>query len=191
MIVGVMALIGLYFYKYTRQIVPFGNPFKWLIWFWLGHSIDDIRKRWSQILKKCCGKSRHMCFAFETVLFVLLYVVSFSVLKVQWILTNTVLSLVGVVWIWDFAEFISPMLRSRWSNKQILNCSADTYGIYLWAEPLNYMVLASAMWKFGMPVFGTEIGAAAIYFIRIIGSILIAIVITKALRKIKFPIKAY
>ena len=80
LIVGVMALIGLYFYKYTRQIVPFGNPFKWLIWFWLGHSIDDIRKGWSQILKKYC-ESETIGIIFETVLFVLLYALSFRVLK--------------------------------------------------------------------------------------------------------------
>lgn len=190
LIVGVMALIGLYFYKYTRQIVPFGNPFKWLIWFWLGHSIDDIRKRWSQILKKYC-KSETIGIIFETVLFVLLYALSFRVLKVQWLLTNTILSFAGVVWIWELAEFINPILRNKWSDEQILNCSADTYGIYLWAEPLNYAVLAVAMWKFGIPVFGTEVGAAVIYFVRIFGSLIIAVGITKGLRKIKFPIRAY
>ena len=190
LIVGVMALIGLYFYKYTRQIVPLGNPFKWLIWFWLGHSIDNIRKRLSQILKKYC-ESEKIGLIFETVLFVLLYALSFRVLKVQWILTNTILSFVGVIWIWEFAEFINPILRNKWSDKQILNCSADTYGIYLWAEPLNYAALAFAMWKFGISVFGIEVGAAVIYFVRIFGSLIIAMGITKGLRKIKFPIRAY
>ena len=121
----------------------------------------------------------------------LLYALSFRVLKVQWLLTNTILSFAGVVWIWELAEFINPILRNKWSDEQILNCSADTYGIYLWAEPLNYAVLAVAMWKFGIPVFGTEVGAAVIYFVRIFGSLIIAVGITKGLRKIKFPIRAF
>ena len=190
LIVGIMALIGLYFYKYMRQIVPLGNLFKWFVWFWLGHSIDDIRNKWSQILKKYCG-SETIGFIFETILFVLLYVLSFRALKVQWILTNTILSFVGVVWIWELVELINPVLRNKWLDEQILNCSANTYGIYLWAEPLNYAILAVALWKFGIPIFGTEVGAVVIYFVRVFGSLLIAVGITKGLRKIKFPIRAY
>lgn len=190
LIVVIMALIGLYFYKYMRQIVPLGNPFKWFVWFWLGHSIDDIRNKWSQILKKYCS-SETIGFIFEIILFVLLYVLSFRALKVQWILTNTILSFVGVVWIWKLVELINPVLRNKWLDEQILNCSANTYGIYLWAEPLNYAILAVALWKFGIPIFGTEVGAVVIYFVRVFGSLLIAVGITKGLRKIKFPIRAY
>ena len=66
-----------------------------------------------------------------------------------------------------------------------------TYGVYLWAEPLNYLVLSCAMKWFGISVFGTEMGAALIYIVRVIGTVVISVLITNVLRKIRCPIKAY
>ena len=51
--------------------------------------------------------------------------------------------------------------------------------------------LQMCIWGRAPPVFGTEVGAAVIYFVRIFGSLIIAVGITKGLRKIKFPIRAY
>ena len=44
---------------------------------------------------------------------------------------------------------------------------------------------------FGISVFGTEMGAALIYIVRVVGTVAISVLITNVLRKIRCPIKAY
>ena len=192
LIVGLCALIGLFFYKYMRQIVPFGNPFKWLIWFWLGHYIDSIRKNLNETLQKHLKMSINMIFVIETIGFLLLYMISFRVLKIQWILTNTLLSFVGVVWIWELSEVINRLYHNKEElNNKLVRFSGNTYGIYLWAEPLNYLMLSMTLDIFSISVFGKELGAVVIYFVRIVVSVMFSVFITKILKNIKFPIKAY
>ena len=189
-IVGTLALIGLGFYKYARQIVPFGNPFRWLIWFWTGHFIDDILNELSKTSKNHGFKSKKRAFVAESFLFALLYEISFCTASVKWILINTVMPFVGIIWIWTFARIIESALKEE-HHKKLLAISQNTYGVYLWAEPLNYLVLSCAMKWFGISVFGTEMGAALIYIVRVVGTVAISVLITNVLRKIRCPIKAY
>ena len=191
-IVGLLGLIGLLFYKYIRQITPLGNPIKWLVWFWLGHYIDSVRDNLNGLLKKYFNISANAILAIETTIFIVTYFMSFRVLKTQWIINNTILSFVGIIWVWELSEAIYRLFgHSKKFKKQMLQLSAVTYGVYLWAEPLNYLVLAVTVDLFGIAVFGKESGAVMIYGVRAIGSVLIAILITKLLKKLKFPIKAY
>ena len=189
-IVGTLALIGLGFYKYARQIVPLGNPFRWLIWFWIGHFIDDILNELNKVLKTYGFKSEKQLFVAETLVFVLLYNISSFTASIRWILINTVVPFVGIIWIWEFARIIDSALKKE-HHKKLLAFSQNTYGIYLWAEPLNYLVLSCVMNLFGISVFGTEIGSALIYIVRVVGTVAISILITNVLRKIRCPIKAY
>ncbi len=189
-IVGTLALIGLGFYKYARQIVPFGNPFRWLIWFWTGHFIDDILNELSKTSKNHGFKSKKRAFVAESFLFALLYEISFCTASVKWILINTVMPFVGIIWIWTFARIIESALKEE-HHKKLLAISQNTYGVYLWAEPLNYLVLSCVMKWFGISVFGTEMGAALIYIVRVVGTVVISVLITNMLRKIRCPIKAY
>ena len=62
--------------------------------------------------------------------------------------------------------------------------SSYSFGIYLYAEPLNYWLL----YEFSRHMFfffGTEIGAATIYLSRMIITPIIAIDITWVLKKLK------
>ena len=97
---------------------------------------------------------------------------------------------VGIIWIWTFARIIESALKEE-HHKKLLAISQNTYGVYLWAEPLNYLVLSCAMKWFGISVFGTEMGAALIYIVRVVGTVAISVLITNVLRKIRCPIKAY
>lgn len=126
----------------------------------------------------------------ESFLFALLYEISFCTASVKWILINTVMPFVGIIWIWTFARIIESAFKEE-HHKKLLAISQNTYGVYLWAEPLNYLVLSCAMKWFGISVFGTEMGAALIYIVRVVGTVAISVLITNVLRKIRCPIKAY
>ena len=64
-------------------------------------------------------------------------------------------------------------------------CSSYSFGIYLYAEPLNYWLLHEFYSQVGIAFFGTEIGAAAIYLSRVVVTPVIAVGITWILKKLK------
>ena len=57
-------------------------------------------------------------------------------------------------------------------------------GIYLYAEPLNYLFLFLFYHYLGIEYFGSEFGAAVIYFSRIIITPIIAMGITWVLKRL-------
>ena len=56
-------------------------------------------------------------------------------------------------------------------------------GIYLYAEPLNYLLLYLFYTWFGIEVFGNELGAAALWFLRVALTSAIAVLITRLLKR--------
>ena len=92
---------------------------------------------------------------------------------------------VGIIWIWTFARIIESALKEE-HHKKLLAISQNTYGVYLWAEPLNYLVLSCVMKWFGISVFGTEMGAALIYIVRVVGTVVISVLITNVLPTVGF-----
>lgn len=73
-------------------------------------------------------------------------------------------------------------LFTKHSSKYLKTCSDYDLGVYLYAEPINYLLLYIFFVKCGIAFFGEESSAATIYFSRIIVSTVIAIVITYLLR---------
>lgn len=60
-----------------------------------------------------------------------------------------------------------------------------SFGIYLYAEPLNYLFLFIAYKYFGISNFRDEFFSFLLYSIRIVVSILIAVFIVNILKKLK------
>ena len=63
-------------------------------------------------------------------------------------------------------------------------CSSYSFGIYLYAEPLNYWLLYEFEKHMGLSYFGTEFGSLVIYFSRLFLTSAIAVVITWLFKKI-------
>ena len=66
----------------------------------------------------------------------------------------------------------------------LMKCSSFGFGIYLYAEPLNYWLLYEINRKIGIAFFGTELGAVIIWILRIVITPIIAIGITGVLKKL-------
>lgn len=61
--------------------------------------------------------------------------------------------------------------------------------MYKALEQYTYITIRSIIFKF--VALGTEMGAALIYIVRVVGTVVISVLITNVLRKIRCPIKAY
>ena len=77
------------------------------------------------------------------------------------------------------------------SKTDIINCRmfkiirANSFGLYLYSETLNYEILNVATALFGSTLFVTNIGAALLYISRIIITFSIALVVSMLLKKFK------
>ena len=174
-IVTLSWFVGLLLYRKYDQYHFLGDPLYYLLWFYVGYRIEDIIK--------CCKTNKiwNSFFACGLVFFVIiLYCVS-----IMWNI-----KIIGAV----YRYIISPLfmlLAINYFARKIKGgrlqqlFSSYSFGIYLYAEPLNYWLLYEFSERMGIVFFGTEIGAATIYLSRIIITPIIAIGITWVLKKLK------
>lgn len=174
-------LVGLAFWRYFRPWTPAGNPLKYLIWFWFGHRIDSV----VQSLRKTFGQG---LLFLETALFLVAWAVVERMPWGGWLLEATLLPLLGTLWAWELADRLA---RCPGVGERARRWAGYTFGLYLWADPLNYLVLYGAWRLCGPAFFEAEMGAAALYALRVAGSALVAVAITARLRKSKFPLRVY
>ena len=71
-------------------------------------------------------------------------------------------------------------------NSLIKMVRYNTFGLYLYSETLNYVILSIATVIFGNIVFVTNMGAAGLCFARIGITFIVALVISVILHKLKF-----
>ena len=168
-------IIGVIIYRKYSQYHFLGDPLYYVLWFYLGYKIESIitwcksKKVWNDLFAGCLILS-------TLVLFLISSVLQFKILgAVCRYIVN------------PFFALVAMNYCARKSKNSLVQCACSDYslGIYLYAEPLNYWLLyVFYNWK-GITFFGTEIGALIIYFSRLIITPIIAIGITRILKKLK------
>ena len=112
----------------------------------------------------------------------------FLVGVIKIVVKQLVVPLLAIILLYYWSDRVVDLLK----NKSLLvKLSEVSFGIYLWAEPLNYLIMHYVVDKYGIAALESNEIAMGIYLTRIFGTILVATFITLILRKIKFPIKAY
>ena len=75
----------------------------------------------------------------------------------------------------------SQRLEQRW----IRTMTVYGMGIYLYAEPMNYLILRVFVHYFSPNALGSEVGGAFLFLLRTVGVTLLSIIIVKILKKTK------
>lgn len=68
------------------------------------------------------------------------YFVSLNIPHGGWIIRETITPFIGTILLWDCCGMISNSISER-SKAGLNRASAYSFGIYLYAEPINYLVL--------------------------------------------------
>lgn len=91
---------------------------------------------------------------------------------------------------WGACELVSERLTDK--GKQLISkFSGYSFGVYLYAEPLNYLFVVLFVKYFGLSFLGNECGACFLWLLRIIGTSLIAVFIVKLLKKTNIKLTLY
>ena len=88
-----------------------------------------------------------------------------------------------------YAGMVLALRKQMLTGKWVSLLSRDSMGIYLYSDPLNYVILASFAVMFSIAGFGNEFLSAALYSARLILTFFGGLVVTLAIRYLSHQIK--
>lgn len=181
-------LVVMFAGRVTTAHMLFGNPLRYLLWFILGMNIERITntlKSWVAPLFNHVGGILLLALCWTAGYYALDYLP-----HLIWLAKDLYLGFLGILTVWIVCGLIADCLSESGRNK-ILKVSGYTFGVYLYAEPLNFLIVAFFAKYVGLGFFGLEWGALAIWFLRVIGTPLIAVFVVKLLKKTKLKLTLY
>lgn len=173
-VVAIVWLLGLYLMVGAGEKHFLGDPLYYLPWFYLGMNIDKI----TRIINKRFYRKKVIACAF-VVLHIILFSLEivFNNRLINASLNHIILPLIMVVATYIILDTISVR-----HVREVESISSYSMGIYLYAEPINYLMLHLVYKYFGIVIFGSEWFAGIFYLSRIIITTAIALCITRFLK---------
>lgn len=174
-IVIICWLVGLLIYRKYDQYHFLGDLLYYILWFYVGYRIEDIigwcktKRIWNPI------------FAAGLALFVIL-LYSGGIIWQNKVIGAVCRYVVSPLFMLLAINYFARAIKGGRMQQIFSNYS---FGIYLYAEPLNYWLLYEFSSRVGIAFFETEIGAATIYLSRVVVTPVIAAGITWLLKKSK------
>lgn len=169
-------VIGVILFKKLSQYHPFGDPLYYLGWFYLGYRVDDLIMRLKQ-MKLWNKVSMQFLIVFQI-----------AMVLFDTCLRNFKIFNAGCKYIFfplSMLVILNYFVRAiNLRDKRIEIVSGYGMGVYLYADPLNYLLLYLFYTYNGIEYFGTNVGSAMIYFSRILITPLVAFFITWVLKKL-------
>lgn len=170
----------------VSYLIPFqiiSNPLKYAFWFYMGYNFEEIRVDFNSFIKN----KKLICF-FSIGAFLVTYILSrkiptanIALLGIK-IMFNLITTFLGCFIVYSFAYLltINTKIMSSKVMQTILN---NSFGIYLYSDSLNYLILSLIYNILGIGVFGIEFGSLMIFLVRVIVTTVISIVISQLLKK--------
>jgi fucose 4-O-acetylase-like acetyltransferase len=180
LLVQCLWVFGIIIWKTLGEFAPVGNPFRYFIWFYIGSKWDTV----VQSISQCVGKQTQLIIAIVLyIMQIMLWSLSEYVGRGETLVTT--ISGFLVIPIFAFGiQRISKYVKEDW-QPCIRKISSYSFGIYLYSDPLNYLLLYLFFKLFGIEGFSRNILSGVLYFSRIFITALSAMVIVKLLKILK------
>lgn len=175
-----LLICGIIVQKVLGKMLILGNPIKYVFWFYMGKWIDQcrfpIKSRFQRLINIAA--------------FFAAYVISLNIPHGGWIIRETITPFIGTILLWDLCANILSMI-SQQSKDSLNNAASYAFGIYLYADPINYLILWGVNEIIGVCILGSELGAIAVFLSRILLSTAFAFWVVWILKKINLKICLY
>ena len=170
----------LYFISTYVPIVLLKNIMEYFIWFMIGYIFEPVRKKYNPHVN--IYSSLFSLFGFGTVygLFKFIIKVENTILKS---VTAFFIALLGIIAVYHFCVLLAKTKISE--SKTFLIISDNSYGIYLYSDSVNYVVLFLGILLFQEKIFASLFVSSAFIIIRIVLNFAISIIVTALLKKMK------
>lgn len=180
-----IAFAAISFMSFSMPVVLISNIMQYIFWFYIGYCFEKCRHRINNVIKKYPTVS--------VLSFILTILLTYVTKKIPnppgldlYIFAREALSMPTAA-IGCFAAYSICLTISETSlpkSKAFGLFRKNTLGLYLYSDPLNYVILSVFVAYMGSWPFTTNIGAFSIYLIRLLIPSVIAFIICSVLRRI-------
>lgn len=179
-------IILLLFLNILSYIIPINiikYVFQYIIWFYLGFLFEGNRES----LNKKLTNYKNL-WIYVLIGSILLYIIRISILDSYFIFK--IIDKILIIFQAIMGCSVIYLLSLNISNSRICSnyiykaLSKTSFGLYLYSDPINYLILFIIYEKIGNIIFITEIGTITIIVLRMIGTFGIAFITTKILQKL-------
>lgn len=160
---------------------------RFIIWFYMGYCFENLRERINDFVSLHRTKYIILSGAFFILISLAYFIIPnpagvdiYSAIK---LVLKPVCAILGCMFAYNVC--LSLSLTSLVDLKIFKTLRSNTFGMYLYSDPWNYVVLAALVHLLGSAVFVTNWGSAIMYFSRIIVTGGVSLVISMALKKTK------
>lgn len=179
-VLAVLCVIGLVIEKAEPYYVPLGNPFKYSLWLWVGMCTDRL----IGILKKYRIwdlPGMILLFLADSVLYLLQLK---QILPLKTVCSITIHPFILFIILVYVSQLIAGRIRSVDAIGKIVRLSGYSFGIYLYADTFNYVILRLFYNSFGAEGFGSVGISTVILLLRVAAAPLLAAAVIRLLRKL-------
>lgn len=181
-VLNIYILVLIHFMRYG-----FSNNFTYTamenaLFFYIGYIWSSYREKYNTIVRK----NKYIIWISAITLILIEYI------KNIWRIPNLDEFLrywgigTGMVLIYSIALKLTELNFDTCKIVKIIN--GASFGIYLYAEPINYFILKKYIDVFSISILGSEIGAVILFLFRTFGVTVGAMIIVKALKKVNLKI---
>lgn len=180
-IIWISALLAVNILSSKFPIVLLSNILKYAIFFYIGMMFDSYRTTVND--KITFYKVIIIFFLWIIMFFSLRYLSGYSIIIVKVIhhLLVPVTALVGMMFMYGVCYLWSVHHGVSSIEKQV---SKNSFGLYLYSDTLNYLLLAVVVNLGGIGILGSEIGSAGVFIGRFLITFVLAWCVTVILRKV-------
>lgn len=178
--VKIFILLCLYIVSRKIPVHIIQYVFQNALWFYLGYLFEPRREK---INMRISAKTAAIATGSFAVLFILseLPFMSNSLIQLGF---KIILSVIGCSAVYMIAYLLSDKLANT-NNRLYKLISEFSFGIYLYSDPLNYLILFGAFSLLGEAVFSTTLGVISLFVSRFVITFAISLLISVFLKKAK------
>ncbi|WP_455542944.1 acyltransferase family protein [Intestinibacter sp.] len=159
------------------------NICQYIFWFYIGFYFECIRDKVNQRINK---KMYLVVFFATLILYCFCTIIHKSELfiwKIVFILVKIVLTLMFCLGTYMISYYISR--TNIISTKKYKMLRQYSFGIYLYSDTPNYLILSIGTQILGSYLFENNVGALILYSTRFFGTLIISIIVTKIIENLK------
>lgn len=181
----IILLIFLNILSYSIPIMIIRYVFQYLIWFYLGFLFESIREKIDYTLE-----DNKYLWVIILLSMIILYIITNIDLFGDYLLVKIIYKFI-MIFIAILGCFLMYILSFKISKLDISKTLIFTellktsLGLYLYSDPINYLVLFVIYKLSNLSMFSSEVGSSIIIIIRFITTLFVAFFITKILQKLK------
>ncbi|MCC8104664.1 MAG: acyltransferase [Clostridiales bacterium] len=178
----VFIALALNIYSHTVGVNFIAYFCEYLVWFYIGYHFETVRKTINKTIENI---NIIGCLLFLTLFFFLLFLYYyFDKVRIFYLLAYIIKDfwiILLMLMVYAICYLISKSQVVQ--SKAFLKLRRNSFGIYLYSDPLNYLILNHSILFGGADLYKSPVAVVLLYFLRFILTLISASLITDMLRK--------